>query len=119
MYVGKAKCGNENRNICYHCVLSSTIRDMNKCNHACHVAYVLSLEVQNAVTRVKPGFKILETIAHHLLQVQALLCAYMSCRSFFSASPDKENKIHHRQFTPAKDSALIAGKFVGSSAISR
>ena len=39
------------------------IRDMNKCNHACHVAYMLSLEVQNAVIRVKPELKILETCA--------------------------------------------------------
>ena len=33
------------------------IRDMNKCNHACHVAYMLSLEVQNTVIRVKPVLK--------------------------------------------------------------
>ena len=50
------------------------IRDMNKCNHACHVAYMLSLEVQNTVIRVKPVLtKILETSMHHLLQVKVLL----------------------------------------------
>ena len=49
------------------------IRDMNKCNHACHVAYMLSLEVQNAVIRVKPELKILETSTRHLLQVKVLL----------------------------------------------
>ena len=49
-------------------------RDMNKCNHACHVAYMLSLEVQNTVIRVKPVLKkILETSMHHLLQVKGHL----------------------------------------------
>ena len=72
--------------ICYWCLLAFTIRnmnkcfakkkkrDMNKCNHACHVAYMLSLEVQNTVIRVKPVLKkILETSMHHLLQVKGHL----------------------------------------------
>ena len=93
---------------------------MNKCNHACHVAYMLSLEVQNTVIRVKPVLKkILETSMHHLLQVKGHLWAYMSYRLRFSAALNKENTIHHLQFAPAKDSAPIAGKSVGSSAISR
>lgn len=84
-------------------------------SHCLHV-----MEVQNAVIKVKPGFKIPETtMMHHLLQVKVLLCAYMSYRLRFSAALDKENKIHHLQFTPAKDSAPIAGKSVGSSTISR